>query len=175
METPNSQDHYDSIGYYVTEEGYNYVDTFNKEWIDDHKEFLSGPKYCSNCYCYGTINQNGTIIFLGYCLNCALHLYEGKRGPGFQGFSSNSTELVDNYDYPEYLIKYKNVICSLNKKHCLAKNNSLSNRVDYKDYVNYLNYIDDNYDCDCDCDCVIELSDMDNDGYTDSDDESVML
>jgi len=152
MEVPISQDNHGLIGYYTTEKGYNYVDTFNKDWIDNHQELLSGPEYCSNCYCYGTIKQDGVTIFLGYCLNCAAHLYQHERGLGFQGFSSNDIELINNYDYPNYLEKYKISICSLTHvQSSETKNNSISSKVDYKDYVNYINYIDC-YNCDRDFD-----------------------
>lgn len=156
------------LNYYTSIDGYNYVDSFNKEWIETHETDLSGPLYCKNCQCYGTIVQNKINIFLGYCLNCALNIYNKSRGPGFSGFDSIKFAL--SYEYPEYLMNYKNIILEVVKKN--------------EDYVNYINYQDYpyhplppspilvSYGCesgDCDCDVEINLSQKDSEVYSDSD------
>jgi len=56
---------------------YNYVNSFPKEWAQSHLEG-TGPEFCSNCYDHGS--KDG--VFLGYCLNCAIYVYNGERGPG---------------------------------------------------------------------------------------------
>jgi len=136
------------IKYYTSEDGFNYVDTFNKEWIYNQINDLSGPAHCNNCAYYGSITQNDVKIFLGYCLNCAYHLYEQKRGPGFQGFWPSNSKLIYEYEYPDYLINYKfdifSLICNNNNNN---NNKSLNDKIDYQDYVNYLNYVDTLCDC----------------------------
>ena len=80
------------INYFIAEDGYCYVDSFKREWIEDHVDNQSGPLHCANCEAFGTIIQDGRIIFLGYCLNCASHIYDYTRGSGFQGFD-NTTDM----------------------------------------------------------------------------------
>ena len=135
--------------YYISDDGYNYIDTFNEEWINTHNHDLSGPLYCDNCQIYGSVIENGIRIFLGYCLNCAVSIYKKKRGLGFSGFSH--TFLVNNkceYEYPDYLSKYKNCI---------------------NEYI-YMEKMRCNIDCD-DCD---KLSEKNSEAYIDSDDEETL-
>lgn len=158
------------LNYYTCSDGFNYVDTFNEEWIENHEKDLSGPLYCNNCHCYGTISQNGVNIFLGYCLNCAINLYDKVRGNGFSGF--DNVQISSIYEYPEYLVNYKNTILELVKKN--------------EDFVNYMNYQDfphhplppspilvsygcESGDCDCENDIDINLSPKNSEVYSDSD------
>lgn len=82
------RDEINHIYYNKGSDDYYYVDTFPREWIEDHVDNQSGPLYCSNCEAFGTIIQDGRIIFLGYCLNCAIYIYDDSRGSGFQGFDN---------------------------------------------------------------------------------------
>lgn len=162
------------LKYYTGPDGYNYVDTFPKEWIDSHESDLSGPLHCKNCHCYGTITQNKVEIFLGYCLNCAINIYHStSRGPGFSGFYN--LDYFSSYEYPEYLMNYKHIILDLVKRN--------------KDYVNYMNYQDYPHhpvpaspplvtpgceigECDCECDDYdldVNLSPKDSEVYSESD------
>jgi hypothetical protein len=101
------------LSFFSADDGYKYIDTFKSEWYFTQQKDLSGPLYCENCRCYGSIIQDNVEIFLGYCANCADNIYEGKRGPGFFGFV-NEYEVM-NYEYPEYLSKYKTPILELSK------------------------------------------------------------
>jgi len=55
-----------------------YAGTFPEEWALDHKHD-TGPNACDNCRESGCWNG----VFLGYCSNCAIHVYAGERGKGF--------------------------------------------------------------------------------------------
>ena len=136
------------LSYYKAEDGYNYIDTFHKTWLSDHSINLSGPVDCYNCLKFGTIYQFGIQIVLGYCLNCAIYIYNKERGPGFSGF--NTFRIVSNYEYPEYLYKYIDTIIEL------------SEQQDYHNFNDNQNNIDD---------IDVNLSEKDSDVYTDSDDE----
>jgi len=58
-----------------------YTVTFPKEWAQTHKTG-TGPKECKNCNYYGSWNG----VFIGYCINCAVHVYNCERGFGFYEF-----------------------------------------------------------------------------------------
>jgi len=108
-------------------------------------------------------------------LNCSVYLYHSLKGPGFSGF--NKLIIAASYEYPEYLVEYKNIILELVKK----------NEEQYKDYVNYMNYQDDSYhplpsspplvtpswdyhyERNCIYDVEINLSPYDSEVYSDSD------
>ena len=105
-------DEIDHIYYNKGSDDYYYVDTFPREWIEDHVDNQSGPLYCSNCEAFGTIIQDGRIIFLGYCLNCASYIYDNARGSGFQGFDNiTDMETIKNGG-AEHLEKYREQIIS---------------------------------------------------------------
>jgi len=55
-----------------------YHEKFPEEWATCHEEG-TGPGQCGNCADYGSVNG----IFIGYCANCAMYVYEGARGRGF--------------------------------------------------------------------------------------------
>lgn len=57
---------------------YWYHENFPKEWAMCPKDG-TGPSQCGNCLDYGSIND----VFIGYCANCAIYVYEGSRGRGF--------------------------------------------------------------------------------------------
>ena len=67
-----------------------YAGTFPEEWAMDHAP-ETGPKDCENCrnLCF-----NG--VFLGYCGNCAIHVYNGTR---CKGFISPGVELHNSYNH----------------------------------------------------------------------------
>jgi len=58
-------------------ESYKYAKSFPKEWAQSHADG-TGPEKCGNCYEHGSKDE----MFVGYCLNCAVYVYKGKRGPG---------------------------------------------------------------------------------------------
>ena len=55
-----------------------YCPSFPKVWVTSHLSG-SGPKECYNCSYYGSWNG----VFIGYCSNCAEHIYNNTRGYGF--------------------------------------------------------------------------------------------
>ena len=69
-----------SLVYYTGPDGYNYISSFNSEWIITHENDLTGPKYCLNCRYYCSVPISNELVFVGYCLNCAQFCYKGKRG-----------------------------------------------------------------------------------------------
>ena len=69
---------------------YKYFKSFPDSWIDEESLNNIGPRYCSNCKYYGSIND----IFIGYCLNCANHVLKGKRGSGMSGNESNDFDFT---------------------------------------------------------------------------------
>jgi len=184
------------ISYIISDDGYNYIDTFNPEWQLTQENDLSGPSYCENCRCYGSILQNGKDIFLGYCLNCAIYIYDGLRGPGFSGF--NNKEIVKDYEYPDYLSMYKTSILWLSEIGILGEisdlEKQLSSSLEYSENrkvendvvlfsdcwrcANLLTYCGGG-DCDCgdtfsdDFDFEFELSQKDSGVHADSDDEYI--
>jgi len=58
-----------------------YTATFPVEWAKQHLPH-TGPKMCNNCAFYGSYNG----VFIGYCVNCALFVYKGSRGRGFEDY-----------------------------------------------------------------------------------------
>lgn len=69
-------------GQYYEVGGIKYTGTFPYEWATNHKfldgtEFCSGPKDCSNCREFGSING----VFVGYCSNCVTYIYNGETYP----------------------------------------------------------------------------------------------
>jgi hypothetical protein len=69
-----------SLVYYTGSDGYNYISSFNSEWIATHEQDLSGPKHCLNCRYHCSVPISNDLVFIGYCLNCAQFCYDGKRG-----------------------------------------------------------------------------------------------
>ena len=65
-------------GYYYTYRGQLYIKQFPEMWATSHAP-ETGPEECNNCAFYGSWNG----IFIGYCVNCAEHVYEFQRGHGF--------------------------------------------------------------------------------------------
>lgn len=158
------------LNYFKATDGFNYIDTFNREWIEDHKETMTGPVYCDNCVCYGSIDYNNEKIFIGYCLNCAYVIYKKERGPGFQGFRSYDFNVyynckeMNSFDWPEYLYDYIEIIKSL--VYDKISTPSLAERCHWHAYKSRhdITHNINQFDCDCDCDCEsIDLSEMDSD------------
>ena len=67
-----------------------YAGTFPEEWLDH--EPRTGPKECKSCKDKGSWNG----VFLGYCGNCAIHVYNGTR---CKGFISPGVELHNSYNH----------------------------------------------------------------------------
>jgi len=67
------------LAYYVLN-GIMYAGTFPKTWARDHAP-ETGPKDCENCRENGCWNG----VFMLYCANCAIRVYEGTRGKGASG------------------------------------------------------------------------------------------
>ena len=55
-----------------------YAIPFPREWAMNHIP-KTGPKECKNCAYYGSWRG----VFIGYCMNCAVHQYHFSRGNGF--------------------------------------------------------------------------------------------
>ena len=78
-----------------------YHENFPEEWLNSHNIDETGPKYCTNCEEYGCING----IFIGYCVNCAQHVYKGSRGRGFIniGMEAEYNTVVGDSVFETYL------------------------------------------------------------------------
>jgi hypothetical protein len=83
-----------------------YHENFPVEWAVDHLED-TGPNECLNCEDYGCING----IFIGYCVNCATHVYNGSRGRGFidYGIEYNGDEVLNKPSVFDTYLKDVNV------------------------------------------------------------------
>ena len=77
-----------------------YHEKFPEAWAVCHEEG-TGPGQCNNCADYGSVNE----IFIGYCANCAMYIYEGARGRGFidVGVENSETSVLD---YPSAFDTY---------------------------------------------------------------------
>jgi len=73
-----------------------YHENFPLEWAQSHEDH-TGPEHCLNCSYFGSIHG----IFIGYCANCAIHVYEGARGRGFVGDGQE-----DSGDFPSAFDTY---------------------------------------------------------------------
>lgn len=71
-----------------------YHSSFPREWVFNTKEY-TGPSQCGNCEAFGCVNG----VCIGYCANCAVYVYEGKRGRGFidVGVELDNQEGVTNF------------------------------------------------------------------------------
>jgi hypothetical protein len=92
--------------YTISNKNIVYIGTFPIEWALNHEED-SGPECCSNCHSYGSING----VFIGYCMNCALYVYEGKRGYGFidNGIEDLEDDFIENGGISAFTSYLKNV------------------------------------------------------------------
>ena len=87
-------DYYDHYPYDEEWSG-TYHNRFPSEWRNTHKQDETGPEHCGNCACYGCIDN----VFVGYCGNCSQHVYEGKRGRGFDDIGKErDDEWALNFD-----------------------------------------------------------------------------
>lgn len=82
-----------------------YAGCFPKEWAQNHLPG-TGPNECNNCSYFGSWNG----VFLGYCANCAIDLYEGRRG---RGFIQMGKEYDDEtaLEYPSAFDTYLKDVC----------------------------------------------------------------
>jgi hypothetical protein len=83
-----------------------YFPGFPVEWRENHAPG-TGPDNCLNCIEYGCIER----MFMGYCGNCAIHIYNGSRGRGFIGLNENLDRLLET-DWLEYPSAYDLYITS---------------------------------------------------------------
>ena len=77
MENTNPDEIID-LGSYYSFRGELYIKQFPIIWAKSHAS-ETGPEECGNCSFYGSWNG----VFIGYCANCAEHIYEYQRGHGF--------------------------------------------------------------------------------------------
>lgn len=77
-----------------------YYKTFPLEWAKSHLD-ETGPNDCSNCAEFGCVSG----VFIGYCANCAIYVYEGERGRGFMGDGEEFTGSLA-LDYPSAFDTY---------------------------------------------------------------------
>lgn len=89
-----------NCGQYYLVDGYKYDIHFPLAWALEHHSYKpyedpsgnifvngSGPKDCSNCLHYGSING----VFVGYCGSCLKYVYNETRGNSFGcGFDVSS-------------------------------------------------------------------------------------
>ena len=69
--------HGDNCNYY-SYKGKYYTIQFPLEWVIDEKE-KTGLSGCNGCYYHGRLNG----VFIGYCTDCAIDIYNYQRGHGF--------------------------------------------------------------------------------------------
>ena len=77
----------DGLASYYSYDDKFYSIHFPKKWAKDHVEG-TGPKMCENCEHHGSWNG----VFIGYCANCAPHIYQGTRGRGMIGIGQEFNE-----------------------------------------------------------------------------------
>ena len=75
-------------------DGIWYHSKFPEEWATSHKS-ETGPNECMNCLDYGCVKG----VFIGYCANCALYVYFGSRGRGFESVGVECEDEEASY-YP---------------------------------------------------------------------------
>ena len=63
--------------YYIYDNN-KYFIYFPYDWAIS-MEVGSGPQYCKKCREHGFVDD----IFIGYCSDCAIYIYDNKRGHGF--------------------------------------------------------------------------------------------
>jgi len=68
------------MSYFV--DGKRYADYFPYRFALYHYRG-TGPYDCSDCSYHGKVGG----IFMGYCVNCSRHVYNGSRGPGMNKYS----------------------------------------------------------------------------------------
>ena len=69
--------HGDNCNYYSYKDKY-YTIQFPLEWVINKKE-KTGLNGCNVCYYHGRLNG----VFIGYCTDCAIDIYNYERGHGF--------------------------------------------------------------------------------------------
>jgi len=76
--------------YYIYAEE-KYSVRFPLQWATNHIS-KTGPNDCAECKCNGSWNG----VFIGYCSNCAITMYEGHRGRGFSypGVENTADEVL---------------------------------------------------------------------------------
>ena len=65
--------------YYTVSDRCEKIDIhFPVEWLKEDEKNDAGILHCPNCKVYGNLNG----VFIGYCMNCAEHVYGFERGFG---------------------------------------------------------------------------------------------
>jgi len=108
MNTPKSVTIYrGSYGDYYEMCGIHYDANFPTDWANEHhkKETEYGPIKCLNCFYFG--HYQG--VFVGYCSNCAQHLFNYERGYGLtdEFCSERDSNTVDDIAAPLNSMWYK--------------------------------------------------------------------
>jgi hypothetical protein len=75
-----------------------YIGGFPLEWATSHAP-ETGPMSCLNCLDYGSLRG----VFIGYCANCATHVYNGERGLGFMGDGKEDVDGIGESAFDTYL------------------------------------------------------------------------
>jgi hypothetical protein len=81
-----------------------YHPKFPNPWRESQYEG-TGPEQCSGCATHGCYKGE----FIGYCMNCAICVYEGSRGRGFVG---NCVEWDDPVAC-QYASAYETYLCDV--------------------------------------------------------------
>lgn len=98
--------------YYVCEKQ-KYFIYFPLDWITTMTPG-TGPKHCENCKKHGMVND----IFIGFCSDCAIYIYDNQRGHGFidgvEDLNIEEKATSASYTYLKYS-KYAFPIDNINK------------------------------------------------------------
>lgn len=99
--------------YYVYEKQKFFI-YFPLDWITTMAQG-SGPKHCENCKKHGIVDD----IFIGFCSDCAIYIYDNQRGHGFingvEELNMAEKTTSASYTYLKYS-KYAFPIDNINKQ-----------------------------------------------------------
>jgi hypothetical protein len=107
-------------GAYYAYEGIVYIGTFPEEWATNHWPD-TGPHECGNCFHWGSVRN----VFIGYCTNCADHVYNGCRGRGFIDVATESENI--------YLSVFNTYLKDINVDNINIENANTPDEVVYND------------------------------------------
>ena len=82
-----------------------YAGTFPEEWAQDHAPG-TGPSECEDCRVRG--GWNG--VFMLYCANCAINVYNGERGKG----AISPGQEIDSRENREYVSAFDTYLYDVN-------------------------------------------------------------
>ena len=81
-----------------------YAGTFPEEWAQDHAPG-TGPVECEDCRVRGSWNG----VFMLYCANCAINVYNGERGKG----AISPGQEIDSRENREYVSAFHTYLCDV--------------------------------------------------------------